>query len=99
METAHYLDDTSVDGLARIVTELASEVWILRDRNMVLEQLLTQSGVLEPGAVSRFQPEGEFNDTVRTEGRDFVRRVFGSVLDYETRGAAALAAVTDADKR
>ena len=41
-----YLDEKSVTDLGRIVMALLSEVWILKDRTMLLEHLLTEKGGL-----------------------------------------------------
>lgn len=89
-KTEHYLDSKRLDDIARMVTELASEVWILRDRNMVLEHLLAEKGALDPQALQELRPSGELLERIHTERTDFVRRVFGAVLGQEERVEAAL---------
>ena len=39
--------DESLDRLLRMNTELLSELWILRDRMMVLEKILEEKGLLD----------------------------------------------------
>lgn len=90
-KTEHYLDSKRLDDIARMVTELASEVWILRDRTMVLEHLLAEKGALDPEAVERLRPSGELLERIHSERSAFVRRVFGAPLSQEERLEAALA--------
>ncbi|WP_326696851.1 hypothetical protein OG909_05690 [Streptomyces sp. NBC_01754] len=86
----NYLGSDRLDELARMVTELASEVWILRDRNLVLEHLLASTGAVDPQELDGLRPEGEFAERVAGERDAFVSRVFGAILDPDTRTAAAL---------
>lgn len=55
-----YLKAASADQATRMVLELLSELWIARDRAAVLEQLLVEKGVLAPGAIDGYEPQGEF---------------------------------------
>ncbi|MFV2198563.1 hypothetical protein [Nocardiopsis sp. LOL_012] len=89
-KTDHYLDSKRLDDIARMVTELASEVWILRDRNMVLEHLLAERGTVDPEEIERLRPGGELLERLQSERAAFVRRVFGAVLDQDTRVEAAV---------
>ncbi|WP_150241087.1 hypothetical protein [Nocardiopsis quinghaiensis] len=90
-KTDHYLDSKRLDDIARMVTELASEVWILRDRNMILEHLLAEKGTVDPEVIEELHPDGELLERIRAERAAFVRRVFGAVLDQDARVEAALA--------
>lgn len=49
-----YLTEENTDDLGRMVVGLLSELWIMRDRMAVLEQLLVKSGVLAPDAIETF---------------------------------------------
>ncbi|QFG26205.1 hypothetical protein [Actinomadura sp. WMMB 499] len=84
-----YLGSERLDEITRMLTELASEVWILRDRTLVLEHLLRERGQLDDGAVDALRPSGELLERLGRERGDFVGRVFGAVLDPDTRVAAA----------
>ncbi|MBB6119542.1 hypothetical protein [Nocardiopsis algeriensis] len=89
-KTDNYLGSTRLDDIARMVTELASEVWILRDRNMVLEHLLAEKGAVSPEEIEELRPDGELLERIQDERAAFVRRVFGAVLDQEERISGAL---------
>lgn len=49
-----YLNEDNVDDLGRMVVGLLSELWIMRDRMAVLEELLVQKGVLSADALEAF---------------------------------------------
>ena len=80
-----YLGSDRLDDLARMLTEVASELWILKDRNMVLEALLAESGVLTPGSVEAHQPDDETARRIAAERSAFTARIFGAVLPNDQR--------------
>ncbi|MFD2137219.1 hypothetical protein ACFSLT_22390 [Novosphingobium resinovorum] len=49
-----YLDETNVDDLGRMVTTLLSEMWIMRDRMLVMEELLSRQGILDSATIDAF---------------------------------------------
>lgn len=87
----NYLGDGRLDDVARMVFELTSELWILKDRTLMLEALLVENGVIEPDAVDRAQPDYEQSLALLAERRALVARVYGAVLNSDDRSAAALA--------
>ncbi len=70
--------DESLDRLLRMNTELLSELWILRDRVMVLEKILEEKGLLDAEAVNSYTPSSEFTDELQNERDRLVRRVAGA---------------------
>ena len=80
-----YLGSDRLDDITRMLTEVASELWILKDRNMVLEALLAKAGVTTPDQVESFQPDAETAQRIAAERSAFTARIFGAVLDNETR--------------
>ncbi|MEU5990001.1 hypothetical protein ABZ806_13595 [Spirillospora sp. NPDC047418] len=89
-----YLESDRLDEITRMLTELASEVWILRDRTLVLEHLLRERGCLDEDAVDALRPSQELLARLGEERGAFVARVFGAVLDPGARTAAAVSAAT-----
>ncbi|TDC55177.1 hypothetical protein E1281_14015, partial [Actinomadura sp. KC345] len=84
-DTTAYLESERLDEIARMLTELASEVWILRDRTHVLEHLLRERGCLDEGALDALRPSGELLERLAEERAAFVGRVFGAIFDPDTR--------------
>ncbi|GLY29643.1 hypothetical protein [Kineosporia sp. NBRC 101731] len=82
--------EARIDDLARMVLELTSEVWILKDRNLVLENLLATKGVLAEGEIDDVRPAAELAAVLRREREALVARVMGALLPSDDRVAAAL---------
>lgn len=80
-----YLGSDRLDDLARMLTEVTSELWILKDRNMVLEALLAEAGVVTPASVEGYQPDDEIAQRIAAERSAFTARIFGAVLPNDQR--------------
>ncbi|MFZ3415820.1 hypothetical protein [Arthrobacter sp. 3Tela_A] len=85
-----YLGERRLDDVARMVFELTSELWILKDRVLVLEDQLQRSGALAAGAVDAAVPDEDLAERLTAERRRLAARVYGAVLDSDDRVAAAL---------
>lgn len=83
-----YLESRQVDDLMRINSELLAELWVLRDRVTILEQLLADKNVVERKAIDAYQPTGALADELKRERDAMVRRVMGAPhathFDYES---------------
>ena len=87
-----YLGGERTDDLARMILALTSELWQLKDRTLVLEQLLREAGVLSEGAIDQFQPDGEFSRHLLEERRALTRRVMGAIAASPERLTAEMTA-------
>lgn len=73
-----YLSSREMDALARSHTELLSEVWILRDRVLLLEHLLVQAGVLKDGQLDSLEPPPGLAEALQKDRDAMVARVAGA---------------------
>lgn len=73
-----YLSSKELDSIARTQTEMLSELWILRDRVLVLENLLEQANVLKPDAIDNFTPPEELAAKLNQDRDELVARVAGA---------------------
>jgi hypothetical protein len=77
------LGATSTDRLADAVLALAREVWVMRDRQIVLEAVLMQHGIDVASAIDGFTPDAELE--ARLEGeRDRLIEAVARALDGGT---------------
>lgn len=76
-EPTRYLSGEDVDWLARQNTQLMTELWIVKDRLAVLEDLLEKSGVLEKDAVDNTPPDETLGAELDKRREQFVKRVVG----------------------
>ncbi|GAB3273633.1 hypothetical protein [Kineosporia babensis] len=78
-----YLSKATPDELARMVVGLTEELWVLRDRVMVLEQVLTETGSLKPESVDEHTPGTDLNERLHRERQRLIQRVLGAPLSVE----------------
>lgn len=71
-------DDEKIDALVRMNTELLSELWIMRDRMMVLEHLLEKKSGLSRQEIDDFEPPPDLEAELLAERDALVRRVVGA---------------------
>jgi hypothetical protein len=72
------LSSQEIEALAGTQTELVSELWILRDRVLILEHLLAEAGILKPGQIDEFAPPEDLSKKLEKDRDLFVARVIGA---------------------
>ncbi len=78
-------DDSPIDRLMGVVMALAAEVYILRDRNKVLESLLEEAGIFKPDAIENYEASPQARQAQASERDAFVARVLAPVLGQEKK--------------
>ena len=73
----HYYKEPIIDHLLEITLQLAAEIWVNRDRQMVMEHLLKTEGKVTPEAIEQFHPTDEFRALLESNRKEFTNRVFG----------------------
>ncbi len=72
-----------IDKIGEAVLSLAREVWVLTDRQMVLEQVLADAGVDVREAVNKYQPDDAFAATLAERRQAMIGeilRTFGTAI-------------------
>lgn len=72
----HYFRDPMIDHLLEIVLQLGGELWVTRDRQMVMEHLLATEGKVTPEMIEQFKPPAEMTEKLKEQRRTFTRRVY-----------------------
>ena len=78
-----YFADPVTDRLASVVAELAAQVWVLKDRQRILELRLVSRGQIEPAEVDMYEPSEEEQKALREERDRFLERVFRELAQTE----------------
>lgn len=79
-----YLETTSgVDDVARMVTALTEEVWILRDLVMVMHRALVDADVLGPTTLDDLVPDVTLETDLAAERQRLIRRVLGAPVGMD----------------
>ncbi len=78
----HYFRDPVTDHLLEIVLLLGGELWVNRDRQMIMEELMAKEGKVTPEMIESFKPDEAFLERQKAARRRFTERVYGC-LQYE----------------
>lgn len=73
-----YLSKATPDELARMVVGLTEELWVLRDRVMVLEEVVSSTD-----AVDEHDPSPELRGRLGVERQRLIQRVLGAPLTVQ----------------
>ena len=69
--------EARIDKLTEALFYVSSEVWATRDRQAVLERLLTDNGLIAPDLIDGYRPDTALATTLETEREVFVANVLG----------------------
>ncbi|GIU82804.1 MAG: hypothetical protein D6687_05230 [Acidobacteria bacterium] len=78
MKEQTFFNDPAVDRLMGVVFQLASEVYILKDRVKALEKLLEENGIIPAEAV-----ENSAEVLSPEEREKFINRIFEPIIQAE----------------
>jgi hypothetical protein len=74
-----FLIQRRIEDVAQGFVSVASELWIVKDRMAVLEELLAAKGV-SAADIDRFEPTGEFKAKLDTARREYARRTVAALF-------------------
>jgi hypothetical protein len=69
-----------IDDLAAAYVSVLGELWIMKDRQAVLEQVLAQHNIPAAEAVEKFEPTGAFKAQLDAERQVWIRRMIGALF-------------------
>jgi hypothetical protein len=75
-----YLHNATIEDVARMVESLTEELWILKDRTLVLEQLLIDKAGLSLDEIETYEPGPELTQRLARERQRVIRKVLGAPL-------------------
>jgi hypothetical protein len=68
------------DRVAQTVLTLAKELWLLRDRQLVLEAVLEERGIAVQQLVDTYQPTGAVKERLARERRRFLDEIANALV-------------------
>lgn len=75
-DSPSYLKDPVLDVTVRMLVELAAQVWVDRERLLVIESLLDERGVMTRAAIENYRPGPARLAALRQERSRFIDDVF-----------------------
>jgi hypothetical protein len=76
-----FFNDPAMDKMMGIIMALAAEVYILRDRNRALEDMLVNAGVVPAGVLDEYKPDPERGKLSATERDAFIARIMQPLVE------------------
>lgn len=73
------LQSEDLDRLGQALLTLTRELWVLKDRQRVLEAALAEAGVLAPDAVDSFTPGDALGQALQAERRQLIDAVLDAL--------------------
>lgn len=98
------LDSSNIDDLSRMLMALVQEVWIMRDRMAVTEQLLQEKAGISAADIDDFVGSEEYAESIRKMRDGFAMRIVGAPIAARERSVeqilerAGFGAVAGADE-
>lgn len=83
-----YFDNVVMDNLMDALTELSATVWTIRDRQIVLEKVLSDNGIDAQKLIEDHTPSQDELAERAAERNEMVKRVFGAFLRRTDNGVA-----------
>jgi hypothetical protein len=81
LDSPRYLDPAlDTDSLMRMILELASEVWVQRDRLEIIEQLLDEHGQVSRAEIDGYVPTDSVKEALAAGRRQFIDRLLSAAL-------------------
>lgn len=68
------------EALLQMVLNLTRELWVVKDRQLVTEQLLAERGIDLSAEIDRYRPEGEFAQALDVQRRQLLERLLEPAL-------------------
>jgi hypothetical protein len=87
-----YLNEDNIDDLARMLTALLSEVWIMRDRMAIMEKMMGDKLGLTSKDLDDYVPPPEFSKELETLRDRMVNNVIGAPIAAKERSVDAILA-------
>lgn len=73
-----FFDNPAIDNLIAVTLELGAEIWVLRERQRVMEQLLSQHGKVTTEMIEQHQPGEDELARSKAARDEFVNRVYAA---------------------
>ena len=84
-DKATYINDPHVDSLVAVVVSLATELWGMRRRQMVVETLLAKGNLVSAAAIESYEPNEAERAAWTAERDDTIERIFTALTRVGAR--------------
>jgi hypothetical protein len=78
--TASNLRPNDMDKLGEALINLAQELWVVKDRQRILEAALADAGIFAAETIDKFQPDAALTSQLEEERRRFIDALIESLV-------------------
>ncbi len=83
-----FFDDSGLDRAVGMIMTLASELYVLRDRQRCLEKMLAARGMLDPAELDFYKPTADEAEEIAADRDAFVASLMENVLGRQVSKGA-----------
>ncbi len=73
------LNIEDIDNLSQAILTLTQELWVVKDRQRVLEAALQRAGVIDPTDIDQYQPDPALTGLLETERQQLIENILSSL--------------------
>ena len=77
--TDRVLDETDIDRLGQAIITLTRELWVVKDRQRILEAALTDAGLLDSVALEAYEPDASLEDELKAERQKLIDEIINAL--------------------
>lgn len=78
--TDRVLNAEDIDRLGQALITLTKELWVLKDRQRILEAALADAGLLDREVIDSYKPGEELSKTLATERRQLIDNMLDTLI-------------------
>jgi len=78
--TERVLKAEDIDQLGQAVMTLTKELWVMKDRQQILEAALEDAGVLDRQVIDSYEPDQELVEALTAERRQLIDGVLNTLV-------------------
>jgi hypothetical protein len=69
------LNETDMDRLGQAIITLTRELWVMKDRQRILEAVLADAGLLDSVAVDAYEPDESLEEELKAERQKLINEI------------------------
>lgn len=87
--TDQVLNESDIDRLGQALITLTRELWVVKDRQRILEAALAEAGLLDTDELDAYEPDESLEAELKAERRELINEIL-KTLTRRTDGVGPL---------
>jgi len=79
--TDRVLDETDIDRLGQAIITLTRELWVVKDRQRILEAALADAGILDSIALDTYEPDESLEAELKVERQKLIDEIIKALAE------------------